>query len=164
MSLAGRLAWATEHERKKIVCEKIRLQAVFFGNFFFAQHHCREPPSGGRTGARDTGAGSAAERLPCPLRGWGGGFSAGSPPLGGAREQGTGRAGSAAERPPCPLRGWGGGLRKPLPKGEAIAKPLGYGDALANDERRGADALRRAHTCAYLSIIFIILRQRGERM
>lgn len=164
MSLAGRLAWATEHERKKTVCKNTAASRVF-GNFFFAQYHFRETPLWGdarEQGTRGRGAQRNAHLFPC--EGGAGGIIAGSPPLGGAREQGTGRAWSAAERPPCPLRGWGGGLRKPLPKGEATAKPLGYGDALANDERRGVVALRRAHTCAYLSIIFIILRQRGERM
>ena len=136
---------------------------MFLETFFLLNITLGRPPFGGTHGSRGQGGGERSGTHTCSLaRAGRGGIIAGSPPLGGAREQGTGRAGSAAERTPCPLRGWGGGLRKPLPKGEATAKPLGYGDALANDERRGADALRRAHTCAYLSIIFIILWQRGK--
>lgn len=73
----------------------------------------------------------------------------------GSRGQGGTWSGACeAERTPCPLRGWGGGLRQPLPKAQyngAFRLWLAH----ANDERRGADALRRAQSCEYLFIMRI---------
>ena len=67
---------------------------------------------------------------------------------------GTWSGACEAERTPCPLRGWGGGLRQPLPKAQCNGV-FRLWLAHANDERRGADALRRAQSCEYLFIMRI---------